>query len=79
MIINNLEKWRMQQENHGISKAHLARQVGVSRSYITKLEKGSLRPSGRVMFRIASYFGCKVDDIFKYDPQGEGTQFRRMK
>lgn len=66
MFRNELPRWRLRHGKKGITKAHLARKVGVSRSYITKLENGSLQPSGRVMFKIADYFGCRVDEIFRY-------------
>ena len=66
MISNKLSRWRRQHGRRGVTKAHLARKVSVSRSYITKLENGTLQPSGRVMFRIADYFGCGVDDIFTF-------------
>ena len=68
MITNNLEKWRSRQGTMGLSKAHLARNIGVSRSYITKLEKGTLQPSARIMFKIAAYFGCRVEELFRYAP-----------
>jgi putative transcriptional regulator len=65
VIINDLGKWR-RKRGRGISMAHLARQVRVSRSYICKLERGKVQPSAEVMFRIADYFGCRVEDIFSY-------------
>ena len=71
MITNKLEKWRSRHGANSLSKAHLARKIGVSRSYITKLENGALQPSGRVMFKIADYFGCRVEQIFRYVPDKE--------
>lgn len=65
VIINDLERWR-RKRGRGISMAHLARQVGLSRSYISKLERGKVQPSAETMFRIAEYFGCHVEDIFSY-------------
>ena len=65
MITSALERWR-KNRGLGISMAHLARQVGLSRSYISKLERGRIQPSAEVMFRIAAYFGCDVEDIFSY-------------
>ena len=67
MFRNELARCRLR-HGKGITKAHLARKVGVSRSYITKLENGTLQPSGRVMFEIADYFGCRVEQIFRYVP-----------
>ncbi len=66
MITNKLEKWRSRHGSNGLSKAHVARKIGVSRSYITKLENGALQPSARIMFGLADYFGCRVEDIFKW-------------
>jgi putative transcriptional regulator len=67
-VIRNRLRVLRGQHGRGISKAHLARQVGVSRSYITKLEKGTVCPSATLMFRLSTYFGCRVDDIFEYTP-----------
>jgi putative transcriptional regulator len=63
-IKQNVAEWRIQKR---ISKAHLARQVGLSRSYITKLEQGRIQPSGRVMLRFAQYFERPVEAIFQLD------------
>jgi putative transcriptional regulator len=74
MVLNNLKQWRERWNNgRGISKAHLARQVGVCPSYITKLEQGKIQPSCEVMFRIAEYFKCKVEDVFQHLRGGEGN------
>jgi putative transcriptional regulator len=62
MLNNTVAKWRRGKK---ISKAHLARQIGVCRSYVTKLEQGKLQPSGEVMFRIAAYFKVRIEDIFE--------------
>jgi DNA-binding XRE family transcriptional regulator len=67
MVTNIVTKWRTEK---GVSKAHLARRVGVCRAYMTRLEKGDLQPSGDVMFRIAGYFKCRVEDVFQRAPKG---------
>lgn len=64
MIKNKLKALR-EQHGRGISKAHLAYQIGVSRSYISKLEQGRQLPSGSLLFKLADYFGCKVEDIYE--------------
>ena len=71
MITNELSKWLNRADKKKISKSHLARKIGVSRSYITKLEKGNLQPSAGIMFKIADYFGCRVEDIFIYAPDSK--------
>jgi putative transcriptional regulator len=65
MFKNNVTALR---EQKGVCKAHLARRVGVSRSYVTRLEQGRLQPSGKVMFRLAAYFKCDVQDVFQWEP-----------
>jgi len=71
MIKSDLAKWRALHVNECISKAHLARMIGVSRSYITKLENGSLQPSAEMMFRICEYLGRRVEEVFRYVPDGK--------
>jgi putative transcriptional regulator len=68
MITNRIAAWRAQHGPRGISKAHLARQLKVSRSYIAKLESGHSQPSADMMFRMATYFGCRIDELFGYAP-----------
>ncbi len=63
MILNFVTKWR---EGKGVSKAHLARRVGVSRSYITKLEQGILQPSAEMMFRLAKYLEQPLEAVFQH-------------
>jgi putative transcriptional regulator len=63
MITNCVTKWR---QAKGVSKAHLARRVGVSRSYATKLEQGKMQPSGEMMFRIAKYLEQPLEVVFQH-------------
>ena len=70
MITNQVTSWR---EQKGVSKAHLARRITVSRSYVTRLEQGGLQPSGAVMFRIAAYFRCRIEEVFQWDNKGGAT------
>lgn len=68
MIVNRLAAWRAKRGPHGITKAHLSRQLNVSRSYIVKLENGTAQPSADLMFRAAGYFGTRIEEIFSYVP-----------
>ena len=61
MLKNKVKEWRQARQ---ITKAHLARQIGVCRSYVSKLESHAIQPSGEVMFRIAGYFKTRIEDIF---------------
>jgi putative transcriptional regulator len=67
---NHLAAYRARHGTRGISKAQLARKVQVSRSYITKLERGACEPSLQVAFRLAAYFRCPVEALFEADLAG---------
>jgi len=61
MLKNSVTQYR---ERKGMSKSDLARRIGVCASYVTRLENNDIQPSGEVMFRIAAYFNCRIEDIF---------------
>jgi transcriptional regulator with XRE-family HTH domain len=61
MIINTVTEWRVKR---GVSKAHMARRIGVERSYMTKLEQGRVQPSSGKMLRIAEYLKQPVEVLF---------------
>ena len=73
MITNSIAHWRStMNDGKGISQAHLARRVGVVRSFITKLEKGVAQPGAELMFRLARYFKQPVEAIFQQE-DGENS------
>ncbi len=51
------------------SQAELADRLDVSRQTVNALETGKYDPSLPLAFKIATLFGCKIEDIF----QPEGT------
>jgi len=63
MITNTVTKWRKEK---GVTKSHMARYIGVERSYMTKLEQGKLQPSAEMMFKIAKYLGQSLESLFQY-------------
>jgi putative transcriptional regulator len=74
MITNNIAYWRStMNQGKGISRAHLARQVAVGRSYVTKLEKGTAQPGADLMFRVARYFKQPMEAVFKPVDGGKTT------
>jgi putative transcriptional regulator len=56
--------------DRNISKAHLARRIGKSRAYVTRLERGDVNPSAAVMLLIARYFGRPVEQVFQLVEEG---------
>jgi len=50
--------------DRGVTQEELGKAVEVSRQTIIALEKGNYIPSLLLAFRISSYFGCTVEEIF---------------
>lgn len=65
---NNLEALR---KAHGISQEELANAMEVSRQTIISLEKGKYNPSIILAFKLARYFGLRIEEIFIYDESNE--------
>ena len=54
-------------EARGLTQEELARALGVTRQTIIAIEKGKYDPSLRLAFKIARFFGVKIEDIFIYE------------
>jgi putative transcriptional regulator len=75
MITNQIAHWRSKMNNgKGISRAWLARKVGVGRSFVSKLEKGRAKPGLELVFRMARYFGQPVEAVFQQIDNVGGTK-----
>ena len=59
---------------HDLTQEELARALGVSRQTIIAIEKGKYDPSLRLAFKIARFFGVRIEDIFIYDENDEGVR-----
>lgn len=49
-----------------LTQVELARRIGVSRSYINRIERGTRRANISIAVRIAKELDCKVEDIFLF-------------
>lgn len=58
---NKLEEIRKQR---GLRQEDLAEALEVSRQTIGSIENGRYNPSLNLAFKIANYFGMKIEDIF---------------
>jgi len=54
-----------------MSQGDLAEAVGVTRQTINSIERERYNPSLELAFKLASYFDCRIEDIFHYQ---EDTQ-----
>ncbi|AHF80885.1 MULTISPECIES: helix-turn-helix transcriptional regulator [Thermococcus] len=60
-------KLRELREARGLTQEELAKILGVTRQTIIAIEKGKYDPSLRLAFKIARFFGVKIEDIFIYE------------
>lgn len=60
---NRIEEIRKLQ---GIRQEDFAKALGVSRQTISSLETGRYNPSLQLAYKIAVFFGMKIEDIFLF-------------
>ena len=65
-VKNRLEELR---KERGIRQEELAEALEVSRQTIGSLENGRYNPSIILAFKIAHYFGMRIEDIFIYEEE----------
>lgn len=57
-----------------ITQGELAEKVGVSRTTILEIERGTFNPSLKLSFKISNYFGKKIDEVFEYIEEEDGYE-----
>jgi putative transcriptional regulator len=67
---NNLEKFR---KERGLKQEELAEVLGVTRQTIGSLENGKYNPSIILAYKIAKFFGKKIEEIFIYEEEKENV------
>ena len=67
-IKNNLAALRLKKNGTGITKATLAHNISVHRSFITRIEQGKVKPSLITAHKIAKFFNCQIEDVFEFVP-----------
>ncbi len=68
---------RLRFDHDELTQQELANHVGVTRQTILAVEAGKYAPSLPLAFRIARFFGVRIEDIFQYDdgtPPAESSQ-----
>lgn len=67
-VKNRLEEIR---RSRAVRQEELAAALEVSRQTISSLENGRYNPSILLAFRIASYFGMSIEDIFIFEEDAQ--------
>jgi len=65
---NNIKVWRAKKD---MTQEELSKKVGVTRQTINAIERGKYDPSLELAFSLASFFDCRIEDIFAYEQQKE--------
>ncbi|MCX2818284.1 MAG: putative transcriptional regulator [Methanobacteriota archaeon] len=68
---NSLKVYRARED---LTQGELAERVDVSRQTVNSIETGRYDPSLELAFKLAHEFGCNVEDIFEFDPDGDATE-----
>ena len=63
---NKIEQIR---KERGILQDELANTLGVSRQTISSLENGRYNPSILLAYKIATYFGMTIEEVFIFDEE----------
>lgn len=66
----NLKAHRL---NRGMSLAEAAKHIGVPKNVLLAAESGSVTPQPRNAFKIASFYGYRVTDIWPVDEPTEAA------
>ena len=64
-------KTRIQEyrKSNKVSQEELAKSVGVTRQTIISIEKGKYTASLVLAYKIAQFFGVKIEDIFLFEEE----------
>ena len=62
-----------------LTQEELAHHVGVTRVTINSIESGNYNPSLDLVFRIAIFFGVKIEDIFEVDSSEFNLNTKELK
>lgn len=55
--------------SRGIKQDELAKAMGVSRQTISSLENGRYDPSIQLAYKLAKYFGMKIEEVFIFEEE----------
>lgn len=64
--MENLKKYRKQK---GLSQADVAQLLGIAQNSYSRYENGSRQPDIEMLQKLASLYGCTVDDLLSDKPQ----------
>ena len=66
---------RLFRERAGVTQEHVAKSFGIDKSTVSKWETGDAMPHANKLMKLASLYGCTVDDLLNTNAPicGEGA------
>ena len=61
-------KVRMYRKMMDLTQRDLARDLKIARQTIVAIEQGHYNPSLEIAFRLSTFFGVPVEELFVYEP-----------
>jgi transcriptional regulator with XRE-family HTH domain len=58
-----------EEKGEKIKQEDIAEAMGVSQQIVSNWINGKTVPRGPMMFKLAHFLGCKVDDLWQYKPE----------
>ncbi len=58
---------------HDLTQEQLAKELGVTRATVNAIEKRRYDPSLKLAFEMARFFEVRIEDLFVYKSEGEGS------
>jgi putative transcriptional regulator len=69
VVKNSVRRFRF--ERNEMSQAELAKALEVSRQTIVAIEAGNYNPSVTLALKMASFFGCALEELFYLEEKHE--------
>ncbi|WP_269049798.1 helix-turn-helix transcriptional regulator [Sporosarcina sp. G11-34] len=60
-MANNIKRYR---KIGNITQEEMAKQIGIGRTALSRIENGAYSPSGKTMKKVSDYFNVPIGDIF---------------
>jgi len=61
LLDNNIKKYR---KLNSATQEEMAKQIGIGRTALSRIENGAYSPSAKTMKKISDYFNAPIGDIF---------------
>lgn len=61
----------LRRKTYGLKQSNVAKQIGITQSALSGIERGTADPSFRVALQLARFYECGLDALFPADEWGD--------